>query len=139
MRLGLEGTTAPRRSGQWGEVEVTPADYATLWKYVLDDMPADDRALLISDMKAAPSTAKDGFDQAFGLLAPDMRGDGSGAVAKQGWMCCFSGQYYLHSAGRWSRRALRRGAAHPPAADGGLAGGAGGTTGIATQAVAALG
>ena len=50
-------------------------------------------------MAAAPSTAKDGFDQAFGLLSPDIRGDGSGAVAKQGWMCCFSGQYYLHSAG----------------------------------------
>ena len=98
-KLGLEGTAAPRRFGQWGEVEVTPADYATLWKYVLDDMPDDDRALLISDMKAAPSTAKDGFDQAFGLLAPDIRGDGSGAVAKQGWMCCFSGQYYLHTAG----------------------------------------
>jgi hypothetical protein len=98
-KLGLEGTTAPRRFGQWGEVEATPADYATLWKYVLDDMPDDDRALLISDMKAAPSTAKDGFDQAFGLLAPDIRGDGSGAVAKQGWMCCFSGRYYLHTAG----------------------------------------
>jgi hypothetical protein len=98
-KLGLEGTAAPRRFGQWGEVEVTPADYATLWKYVLDDMPDDDRALLISDMKAAPPTAKDGFDQAFGLLAPDIRGDGSGAVAKQGWMCCFSGQYYLHTAG----------------------------------------
>jgi hypothetical protein len=98
-KLGLEGTTAPRRFGQWGEVEVTPADYATLWKYVLDDMPDDDRALLISDMKAAPSTAKDGFDQGFGLLAPDIRRDGSGAVANQGWMCCFSGQYYLHTAG----------------------------------------
>jgi hypothetical protein len=98
-RLGLEGTSAPRRFGQWGEVEVTPADYATLWKYVLDDMPAADRDLLLSDMKAAPSTAKDGFDQAFGLLSPEIRGDGEASVAKQGWMCCFSGQYYLHSAG----------------------------------------
>ena len=36
--------------------------------------------------------ARDGFDQAFGLLAPSVReGDGPGAVAKQGWMCCFSG------------------------------------------------
>jgi hypothetical protein len=98
-RLGLEGTSAPRRFGQWGEVEVTPADYATLWKYVLDDMPDADRDLVLSDMKAAPSTAKDGFNQAFGLLSPEIRGDGSASVAKQGWMCCFSGQYYLHSAG----------------------------------------
>ncbi len=56
--------------------------------------------LLITDMEAAPPVAKDGFDQAFGLLAPEVRGSGGpGAVAKQGWMCCFSGQYYLHSAG----------------------------------------
>ena len=107
VELGLEGTTAPRRFGQWGEVEVTPADYATLWKYVLDDMPDDDRDLLISDMKAAPSTAKDGFDQAFGLLASVIRRDGSGAVAKQGWMCCFSGQDYRAHGGR---RATRRSA-----------------------------
>jgi hypothetical protein len=99
-RLGLEGTSAPRRTGQWGEVEVTAADYVKLWRYVLDEMPAADRDLLITDMEAAPPVATDGFDQAFGLLAPEVRGSGGpGAVAKQGWMCCFSGQYYLHSAG----------------------------------------
>jgi hypothetical protein len=98
-RLGLEGTSAPRRFGQWGEVEVTAVDYVKIWRYILDEMPAADRDLLVDDMQAAPSTADDGFDQAFGLLAPAVRGDGSGAVAKQGWMCCFSGQYYLHSAG----------------------------------------
>ena len=123
-RLGLEGTAAPKRFGQWGEVEVTAADYATLWKYVLDDMPAADRELLTTDMAAAPSTAKDGFDQGFGLLSSEIRGDGAGAVAKQGWMCCFSGRYYLHSAGVLGPdEPLRRGAAHPPAADEGLAGG----------------
>ena len=98
-RLGLEGTSAPRRTGQWGEVEVTAADYVKLWRYVLDGMPAADRDLLITDMEAAPPVAKDGFDQAFGLLSPEIRGDGKASVAKQGWMCCFSGQYYLHSAG----------------------------------------
>ena len=35
-------------------------------------MPAADRELLITDMAAAPPTAKDGFDQAFGLLSPEM-------------------------------------------------------------------
>jgi Beta-lactamase enzyme family len=98
-RLGLEATRAPRVVGQWGQVEVTAADYVKLWHYVLDQMPAADRDLLVTDMRAAEPIAKDGFDQAFGLLSPAVRGDGSGAVAKQGWMCCFSGQYYLHSAG----------------------------------------
>ena len=97
-KLGLEGTAAPRRTGQWGEVEVTASDYATLWRYVLDDMPEDDRNLVLADVAAAPSTARDGFDQAFGLLSPDIR-DGYQTFAKQGWMCCFSGQYYLHTAG----------------------------------------
>jgi hypothetical protein len=98
-RLGLEHTAAPREIGQWGEVEVSAVDYVKIWRYVLDEMPAADRDLLLKDMQAAPATAKDGFDQAFGLLSPAVRGDGSGAVAKQGWMCCFSGRYYLHSAG----------------------------------------
>lgn len=100
QRLGLEGTSPPRRAGQWGEVEVTAADYVRVWQHVLDEMPPEDRDLLIGDMAAAPTVARDGFDQAFGLLAPSVReGDGPGAVAKQGWMCCFSGRYYLHSAG----------------------------------------
>jgi hypothetical protein len=99
-RLGLEGLSAPRRTGEWGEVEVTAADYVRIWRHVLEEMPPEDRDLLISDMAAAPPVAHDGFDQAFGLLSPAVRGpDGPGAVAKQGWMCCFSGQYYLHSAG----------------------------------------
>lgn len=97
-KLGLEGTAAPRRTGQWGEVEVTASDYATLWRYVLDDTPEDDRNLLLADIAGAPSTARDGFDQAFGLLSPDIR-DGYQTFAKQGWMCCFSGEYYLHTAG----------------------------------------
>jgi hypothetical protein len=100
QRLGLSGTTAPKRAGQWGEVEVTAADYVRVWKHVLDEMPPDDRDLLVGDLAAAPPVARDGFDQAFGLLAPSVReGDGPSAVAKQGWMCCFSGRYYLHSAG----------------------------------------
>jgi hypothetical protein len=100
QRLGLSGTSAPKRAGQWGEVEITAADYVRVWKHVLDEMPPDDRDLLVGDLAAAPPVARDGFDQAFGLLAPSVReGDGPGAVAKQGWMCCFSGRYYLHSAG----------------------------------------
>jgi hypothetical protein len=51
-------------------------------------------------MDAAPPTAADGFPQTFGLLAPAVDGPGGpGAVAKQGWMCCFSGKYYMHSTG----------------------------------------
>ena len=55
---------------------------------------------MVSAMDAAPATAQDGFNQAFGLLVAGREGpDGPGAVAKQGWMCCFSAQTYLHSSG----------------------------------------
>lgn len=98
--LGLTGTTAPADPSQWGEMSVSAGDYLRLYTYVLDGLPAADRDLVVGALAAAPSTAADGFDQAFGLLDPVVDGRGApGAVAKQGWMCCFSGQLYLHSAG----------------------------------------
>jgi hypothetical protein len=140
-RLGLEGLSAPRRTGEWGEVEVTAADYVRIWRHVLEEMPPEDRDLLISDMDAAPPVAHDGFDQAFGLLSPAVRGpDGPGAVAKQGWMCCFSGQYYLHSAGAVGadKRFLVTLLTREPRARGWAAARTE-LTGIARQTVAALG
>ncbi len=99
-RLGLHGTSNPRDPSQWGELTVSAADATRIWEHVLEVMPAADRDLLISDMQAAPARARDGFDQAYGLLSPDVDGGaGPGAVAKQGWMCCFSGTYSMHSAG----------------------------------------
>jgi hypothetical protein len=99
-RLGLTGTTAPRDASQWGEMSVPAADTVRIWEHILDDMPAADRQLMITAMDSAPARATDGFNQAFGLLSPQVDGpDGPGAVAKQGWMCCFSGEYYLHSTG----------------------------------------
>ncbi|GAA3218485.1 hypothetical protein GCM10017691_01310 [Pseudonocardia petroleophila] len=98
--LGLTGTTAPDDPSQWGEMSVSATDYLRVYDYVLGEMPADDRAVVVDALSAAPSIAADGFDQAFGLLDPVVDGAGGvGAHAKQGWMCCFSGQYYLHSAG----------------------------------------
>jgi hypothetical protein len=140
QRLGLSGTTAPKRAGQWGEVEVTAADYVRVWKHVLDEMPPDDRDLLVGDLAAAPPVARDGFDQAFGLLAPSVReSDGPSAVAKQGWMCCFSGRYYLHSAGAVGadRRFVVTLLTRMPRAEG-WARARGELTGIAQEAVSAL-
>lgn len=99
-RLHLAETSAPRDPSQWGEMALSAADSVRIWQYILAEMPAADRDLLLSAMDAAPAIATDGFDQAFGLLSPAVDGPGAvGAVAKQGWMCCFSQQYYLHSAG----------------------------------------
>ncbi|GAA4704312.1 hypothetical protein GCM10023215_50000 [Pseudonocardia yuanmonensis] len=78
---------------------VSAEDYLQLYDHVLD-LPAADRDLLLGALAAAPAVARDGFAQDFGLLAPGTAtGAAADAVAKQGWMCCFSGRYYLHSAG----------------------------------------
>lgn len=99
-RLQLKGTTNPRDPSQWGEMSVPAADTVRIWQYILDEMPGADRDLLISAMAAAPPRARDGFAQAFGLLSPAVNGPaGPGAVAKQGWLCCFSGEYYIHTTG----------------------------------------
>ncbi|MEN3267844.1 hypothetical protein [Pseudonocardia sp.] len=99
-RLRLAGTTGPRDPSQWGEMSVPAGDTVLIWQHIVDEMPAADRDLLLSAMDAAPPTAADGFTQTFGLLAPAVDGPGGpGAVAKQGWMCCFSGKYYMHSTG----------------------------------------
>ena len=91
-------------------------------------------------MAAAPATAKDGFDQALRACSrPTCAATGPGAVAKQGWMCCFSGQYYLHSAGAVGpeKRFLVVLLTRQPRTKGWPAARAE-LTGIATQAVAAL-
>ncbi|MGH3614062.1 MAG: serine hydrolase [Pseudonocardia sp.] len=99
-RVGLTATSMPGNPSQWGQMSVPATDTVRIWEYILEDLPAADRNLLISAMNAAPARAKDGFDQAFGLLAPDVDGPGGpGSVVKQGWMCCPTGHRYLHSAG----------------------------------------
>ncbi|WP_214367438.1 hypothetical protein [Pseudonocardia sp. H11422] len=98
--LGLAGIGDPAAPSQWGEMLVSAADHVRLWRHVLDELPSGDAEFLAAAMGSAPARAADGFAHDFGLLAQDVVGpEGPGAVAKQGWMCCFSRQYYLHSVG----------------------------------------
>ena len=96
-RLGLAGVASPRDPSQWGEMVVTASDLVHVWEHLLDELPAADRELLVGAMAAAPARATDGFDQAFGLLAPGLPVEVG--AAKQGWMCCIRGQNHLHSVG----------------------------------------
>jgi hypothetical protein len=94
--LGLTRTAPPSDDSQWGEVETSARDVATLYGYVTTRLTAADRDLVLDAMEAASPTAADGFDQAFGLLDPGRRGT---AVAKQGWLCCLQSSIDLHSTG----------------------------------------
>jgi len=92
---GLTGSAPPDDPSQWGETTVTAADVVTLYRYVLDDLAPEHRDLVLEALRGAADTAADGFDQAFGLIAPP-RPDG--VAAKQGWMWIGS-EFYLHTTG----------------------------------------
>jgi hypothetical protein len=88
-----------------GRVKAGDNSYALAWTEIstgafrVAETNAD---RLLSDIAAAPATARDGFDQAFGLLSPDIR-DGYQTFAKQGWMCCVAGQRHLQARGMRQR------------------------------------
>ena len=92
---GLTGSAPPDDPSQWGETTVTAADVVTLYRFVLDDLSPEHRDLVLDALGAAADTAADGFDQAYGLIAPP-RPDG--VAAKQGWMWIGS-EFYLHTTG----------------------------------------
>ncbi|MGW6446764.1 serine hydrolase [Lentzea sp. NPDC055074] len=87
---GLTGTHAPDDPSQWGEVVITANDMVRLYQYILGSPQRD---TIVAALSAAPATAADGFDQAFGLLGI------TGVYAKQGWMYYLPSDVYLHSAG----------------------------------------
>jgi hypothetical protein len=95
-RLGLAATTMPADAFQWGQMSAPASDVVRLYDYVLGQMPAAERDLIVEALAATPAIASDGFDQTYGLLSPELDGPG---IAKQAWMCCFSGRYYLHTTG----------------------------------------
>jgi len=92
--VGLTATRAPADASQWGDVEMSADDVVRLYRHVLTGLPEAERNFVVESLSAAPGTAADGFDQAFGLLAP-----GLDAYAKQGWMWYLPADLHLHSAG----------------------------------------
>ncbi|MFC6090584.1 hypothetical protein [Saccharothrix lopnurensis] len=93
-RVGLTAAGAPADATQWGDVEMSAADVARLYRFVLTELPEDDRDFVVDALSGAGEIAADGFDQAYGLMAP-----GTNAYAKQGWMWYPPADLYLHTAG----------------------------------------
>jgi hypothetical protein len=97
-RWGLTATTGTPVAGQWGQVSTSADDLATFLTGLDAELGATDAGTLRSWMRAAPATAADGFDQAYGLRSAAVDGAGDVAV-KQGWMCCVRGERQVHSLG----------------------------------------
>jgi hypothetical protein len=96
--FGLTGSGPPAVPGQWGEAVTTARDTAVFLAALDRHLPAADLATMTGWMRSTTGTARDGFDQRFGLLSPTA-GTAGPAAAKQGWMCCIGRQRQLHSAG----------------------------------------
>lgn len=104
----LHSTTAPVDIAQWGETLTTPEDAVAAYDYVLDELQPADREIILSGLAHATDTSADGFDQAFGLLAPPRL---PAVKAKQGWIE-YADQDYLHHRPARHRRPVRRRSVH---------------------------
>ncbi|HEX3812739.1 MAG TPA: hypothetical protein VHX59_07840 [Mycobacteriales bacterium] len=93
--LQLTQTTVPTDTGEWGEMLTTSSDVIAVYDDVLDRLTTADRDFVVGALGAATDSGADGFDQAFGLLAPPRRAD---VKAKQGWMS-YQSKYTLDTTG----------------------------------------
>lgn len=92
---GLQDSSPPKDTSQWGETLISARDVVTLYDYVLDSMTPADRDMIMDALRNAQDSGADGFDQAFGLIAAPRP---AGVAAKQGWMW-IGDDFYLHSTG----------------------------------------
>jgi hypothetical protein len=92
-RYGLTGTSPPAVPGEWGQATTTARDLARFLALLPVVAHPFDAAALQVWMRTATTTAADGFDQRFGVLAAAP----SFTAVKQGWMCCVGGKRHLHS------------------------------------------
>jgi hypothetical protein len=95
-KLGLGATRPPSDASQWGDTQVTAGDFVRIYQYILRDMAAEDRAVIVDALARTQQVAGDGFDQYFGLLG---RGASDRVYAKQAWVPYRPAGYLLHSAG----------------------------------------
>ncbi|MGY4710036.1 hypothetical protein ACXDF8_10865 [Mycolicibacterium sp. CBM1] len=94
-RYGLSSTSAPY-DGHWWNTMSTTGDLVRYYDMLLDGdggLPADQAAVILSDLAASTPNGLDGYPQRFGI--PDGLYAEPVAV-KQGWMCCWNGGNWLH-------------------------------------------
>ncbi len=94
----LRDTAVPaniNKTGEWGETLISARDVLAVYQYVLTQLNATDRNLVVGDLNDADPIGYQGFNQAFGLLGPTRDG---ATKAKQGWMS-YQHQIMLHTTG----------------------------------------
>lgn len=85
-KIGLSQTVPPASAGRWGDTTITADDLVSVYRYLLDRAPAQERNVILAAMRGATNQGADGFDQYFGI--PYAAGSGRPWAVKQGWACC---------------------------------------------------
>lgn len=93
--VGLKDSKPPVVASQWGETTISARDVTAVYNYVLRSMSPASRDMIMGALSHAQAKGADGFDQAFGLIAPPRP---SNVAAKQGWMWINS-DFDLHTTG----------------------------------------
>ena len=93
--VGLKDSQPPADASQWGETKISARDVTAVYNYVLQSMSPTSRNMIMDALGHAQDKGADGFDQAFGLIAPPRQ---SNVAAKQGWMWINS-DFDLHTTG----------------------------------------
>ncbi|MBM7789442.1 hypothetical protein [Tenggerimyces flavus] len=88
-RLGLQNTAPPPSThpGFWGYVAISAADVVRIYRYILDQAPAQVRDYIMGNLHAAKRCGTDGFDQYMGIPSSFNRP----WAIKQGWSGMSSG------------------------------------------------
>jgi len=94
--FGLQNTIPPPDPAQWGETKFSADDVLRVYDFAINKLDPDDVAIVMGDLGQAADTGADGFDQAFGLLAPPRMDN---VKAKQGWMEIIGDSMTLNSTG----------------------------------------
>ncbi|WP_329046817.1 hypothetical protein OG738_32795 [Amycolatopsis sp. NBC_01488] len=94
-RIGMTSTRPPADATHWGATLVTATDVTRFYAYLMDEVPAGIRQVVLRALDGATEHGTDGFDQFFGI--PDAVKAADWAV-KQGWSCCDPGRN-LHTSG----------------------------------------
>lgn len=93
-RIGLRDTEPPQPIGQWGNTLLSAQDVVRIYRYILTELSATDRELIISALAGTSRVASDGWYQHFGI--PD--GIEAPWAIKQGWSNSAE-DYVVHTTG----------------------------------------
>jgi hypothetical protein len=93
--VGLKDSKPPTNPSQWGETLISARDVVSVYEYVLTSMSPSSRDMIMTNLGNAHDLGADGFNQAFGLIAPPRQAN---VAAKQGWMWIGS-DFDLHTTG----------------------------------------